>query len=397
MKRVGIIAEYNPFHNGHAGQIAAVRSRGAQSVAVVMSGSFAQRGSPAVFSKFTRARAALEGGADLVAELPAPWAAAEADRFAEGGVFLLAALGCDAICFGAECGGAEPLAALAQILDDPEFDAGLQARHAAGGGSLAALRAQLAEERLPGAAALLAEPNNNLGVAYLRAIRRLSLPLQAIALPREGAAHDAPLPSGGVCASAGALRGRILAGDLAALRPYVPAGALALYEEDAAEGAVLDEQAFSLSLLTALRLGDAAAFARLPGAGGEGLANLLARAAAEATSAAGLYALLKSKRYTHARLRRLALAAYLGLTDDLPRLPPYLRLLGGTKAGLQDIPGQAAGAAAPVSHSLAQLARLPGAAGQVAALEARAGALWALCLRRPRPASEEFTEKFIRP
>ena len=100
-----------------------------------------------------------------------------------------------------------------------------------------------------------------------------------------------------------------MAGDLAALRPYVPAGALALYEEDAAAGAVLDEQAFSLSLLTALRLGDTAAFARLPGAGGEGLANLLARAAAEATSAAGLYALLKSKRYAHARLRRLALAA----------------------------------------------------------------------------------------
>lgn len=396
MKRVGVIAEYNPFHNGHAGQIAALRRGGAQSVAVVMSGCFVQRGSPAVFSKFTRARAALEGGADLVAELPVPWAAAEADRFAEGGVFLLAALGCDTLCFGAECGDAKPLAALAALLDEPGFDAELRARHAAGGGSLAQLRARLAEERLPGAAALLAGPNNSLGIAYLRAVRRLGLPLQALALPREGAAHDAPLPARGTAASAGALRGRILAGDLAALRPYVPAKAFALYEKEAASGAVLDERAFSLSLLTALRLGDAAAFARLPGAGGEGLPNLLARAAAQAASAAELYGLLKSKRYTHARLRRLALAAYLGLTDDLPRLPPYLRLLGGGEAGLRELPGEAAGTAVPVSHSLARLARLPGDAGRIAALEARAGALWSLCLRRPRPASDEFTEKFIR-
>ncbi len=137
------------------------------------------------------------------------------------------------------------LAALAALLDEPGFDAELRARHAAGGGSLAQLRARLAEERLPGAAALLAGPNNSLGIAYLRAVRRLGLPLQALALPREGAAHDAPLPARGTAASAGALRGRILAGDLAALRPYVPAKAFALYEKEAASGAVLDERAFS--------------------------------------------------------------------------------------------------------------------------------------------------------
>ena len=395
MRRIGIIAEYNPFHSGHAAQIALLRQMGADSIAVVMSGSYVQRGSPALFSKFLRARAALAAGADLVAELPVPWAAAEADRFAEGGVFLLAAAGCEEICFGAEQADLDRLWQLARLLEDPAFDAALTARHTAGGGSLAALRARLAEQELPGAAALLAGPNNALGIAYLRAIDRLGLKMRAIAIPRVGAAHDAPLTDGKI-ASASALRALFYEQGAAALAPYLPESALPLYLAAEQEGAVADFDAFSLSLLTLLRAADPADFTALPGAGGEGLDRLLAKAAARAGSTEQLYDLLKSKRYTHARLRRLALAAYLGLREDLPRLPPYLRLLGGNDAGLREIPGRAAGAEIPVSQSLAKLCRLGGEAERVARLEARAGALWNLCLRAPRAASAEFTEKFIR-
>lgn len=396
MRRVGIITEYNPFHSGHAAQIAAARSRGAQSVAAVMSGSFVQRGSPAVFSKFVRARAALQNGVDLLAELPVPWAAAGADRFAEGGVALLAAMGCDTLCFGAECADAAALAALASLLEDPAFDAALRARHTRGGGSLASLRAALAEAQLPGAAALLAGPNNSLAVAYLRAARRLGLNFEILALPRLGAGHDAPLGDGGAIASAGALRALILAGRFEKARAYLPADAADLYAAELAAGRVLEERAFSLSLLTRLRCMGASDFDALPGAGGEGLTHLLARTAQQAAGAQELYDRLKSKRYTHARLRRLALAAYLGLTDDLPALPPYLRLLGGSERGLTDLPGRIGGVGIPVSQSLAKLARLPGDAGRVAAIEARAGALWSLCLQTPQIADGEFTEKFIR-
>ena len=395
MRKVGIIAEYNPFHSGHAAQIAALRQMGAQSVAVVLGGNFVQRGSPALFSKFLRARAALACGADLIAELPVPWAAAEADQFAEGGVFLLAAAGCDAICFGAEQPDLDRLWQLAVLLEDPAFDAALTAHHTAGGGSLASLRAQLAEQEIPGAAKLLAGPNNALGIAYLRAIRRLGLDLQAIVIPRIGAGHDMPLGKGKI-ASAGALRGLFYEKGAAALAPYLPECCLPLYLAAERAGAVADPAAFSLSLLTLLRAADPAGFAALPGAGGEGLDHLLAKAAAQAGSAEELYGLLKSKRYTHARVRRLALAAYLGLRGDLPRLPPYLRLLGGSAAGLREIPGRAAGIKIPVSQSLARLRRAGGDAGRVASLEARAGALWNLCLRIPRPASAEFTEKFLR-
>lgn len=406
MERAGVIAEYNPFHNGHAAQLALVRERGARSIAVVLSGCFVQRGGPALFSETVRAQAALRCGADLVAELPVAWAAAEADRFAAGGVALLAAMGCDTLCFGAEDPDPGRLWALARLLEEPAFDAALKARHAAGGGSLAALRATLAEERLPGAAALLAGPNNSLGVAYLRAILRLGLPMEALPLPRLQAAHDAPLPGGGAYASAAALRGALAAagaeGGLPALQRlagYLPAAALPLYRQAVEAGAVLDPRAFSLSLLSLLRAAGPGAFARLPGGGGEGLCGLLAAAAAEATDAEGLYARMKSKRYTHARLRRLALAAYLGLEEPLPALPPYLRLLGGSDAGLRGLPKAAGPAVPPLVRcsSLAKLCRAGGEAGRTARLEARAGALWALCLRTPRPAGELFTARFLRP
>ena len=124
MKTVGIIAEYNPFHNGHAYQITeAKRITGADYAVVVMSGNFVQRGTPAVWDKYTRTRAALLGGADLVFELPVVYATASAEYFAEGGVALLTALGVDTLCFGSECGDIDALMEIAKILIDesPEF------------------------------------------------------------------------------------------------------------------------------------------------------------------------------------------------------------------------------------------------------------------------------------
>ena len=110
MRVAGIVAEYNPFHNGHRYQIEATRRAGAECVVAVMSGNFVQRGEPALLDKFTRAKAALSCGVDLVLELPLPFAAAGAQRFARGAVALLDALGCvDTLSFGSECGALPPL------------------------------------------------------------------------------------------------------------------------------------------------------------------------------------------------------------------------------------------------------------------------------------------------
>ena len=112
MNIIGIVCEYNPFHKGHAWQIQAGRAALGEDSAVVcvMSGDYVQRGEAAVFSKFARAEAAVRCGADLVVELPLPYAGATAQRFAFGAVEVLAALGCvQALAFGSECGDVELL------------------------------------------------------------------------------------------------------------------------------------------------------------------------------------------------------------------------------------------------------------------------------------------------
>ena len=125
MKAVGIIAEYNPFHTGHAYHIAATRQQVGESKGIicVMSGNWVQRGECAVTDKWTRTSMALRGGADLVLELPLPWAISSAERFAQGGVATLKATGVvDTISFGSESGKAEELCKIAQVFETPSFE-----------------------------------------------------------------------------------------------------------------------------------------------------------------------------------------------------------------------------------------------------------------------------------
>ncbi len=124
MRTAGIISEYNPFHRGHAWQIGELRRRLGAETAVVcaMSGSFVQRGDFAVMRTHARAEAAVRGGADLVLELPLPWAIASAEGFAAGGVGVLAATGAvDTLVFGSECGDTETLKAVAAALESESF------------------------------------------------------------------------------------------------------------------------------------------------------------------------------------------------------------------------------------------------------------------------------------
>ena len=174
MKIAGIIAEYDPFHNGHAAHISHPRSENggnATHIVAVISGSFTQRGEPALLSKFKRAEMALACGADLVLELPMPWAMAPAEHFAAGGVAVLNALGCvDMLSFGSECGDVTSLRQLADISGNPLYQSALK-RHLENGAPYAAA-GQAAAESILGkeVANHLASPNNTLGIEYLRAM-----------------------------------------------------------------------------------------------------------------------------------------------------------------------------------------------------------------------------------
>ena len=188
MKFAGIIAEYDPFHNGHAWQLAQARALGAQRMAVAMSCGLTQRGALPLLPEAVRVQAALACGADLVFALPAPCACAGAEAFARAGVRILAAAGCDALVFGAENPDTALLQKAARVLCSEAYRTALRQQLAAGARSFAAARQAAVQALCPGAdiAALLDKPNNNLAVEYCKAIIEQNVEMQPIALPRQG-------------------------------------------------------------------------------------------------------------------------------------------------------------------------------------------------------------------
>lgn len=228
MKTVGIIAEYNPLHNGHAYQIAKAKElTGADYAVVVMSGNFVQRGQPAVMEKSLRTEAALLCGADIVLELPVHYAAASAEYFASGAVALLQKLGVvDVLCFGSECGDINRLSRLADALftEDEAFKSILKSRLKKGisypqarNDAFCTVFPQLSDE-LP----LLKHPNNILGLEYLKALKKRNCPITPYTISRMGSGyHDENL--GSPYSSALAIREAIAAGKpLYFVKEHVP-------------------------------------------------------------------------------------------------------------------------------------------------------------------------------
>lgn len=395
-KLAGIIAEYDPFHNGHAWQLQQAKALGAQRVAVAMSCGLTQRGALPLLPESVRVQAALTCGADLVFALPAPYACSGAECFARAGVQLLAAAGCDALVFGAETPDAALLMEAARVLSGAEYRNALKARLAAGARSFAAARQAAVEAVCPGTglAALLDKPNNNLAVEYCKAILELGAALVPIPLPRQGAGHGQALTeTGGQFASASALRTLWQSGGADAAAPYVPAEVLPLYREAFAAGQYTDlaaAQRCQLALLRS-RCAGTAPFAQVRGIS-EGLEHRLEAAVRSSTTHAELLDSLTTVRYPRARMRRLAMDAALDYSvDAFPALPPYLHLLGAQKDALPLLKA----AALPVSHSLARLAEQNTPCRAVVDAQLRACDFGALCRKKPEPMGGALRQKII--
>lgn len=395
-KLAGIIAEYDPFHNGHAWQLQQAKALGARRMAVAMSCGLTQRGALPLLPESVRVQAALTCGADLVFALPAPYACSGAECFARAGVQLLAAAGCDALVFGAETPDAALLMEAARVLSGAEYRTALKARLAAGARSFAAARQAAVEAVCPGTglAALLDKPNNNLAVEYCKAILELGASLVPIPLPRQGAGHGQALTeTGGQFASASALRTLWQNGGADAAAPYVPAEVLPLYREAFAAGQYTDlaaAQRCQLALLRS-RCAGTAPFAQVRGIS-EGLEHRLEAAVRSSTTHAELLDSLTTVRYPRARMRRLAMDAALGYSADaFPALPPYLHLLGAQKDALPLLKA----AALPVSHSLARLAEQNAPCRAVVDAQLRACDFGALCRKKPEPMGSALRQKII--
>ena len=395
-KLAGIIAEYDPFHNGHAWQLQQAKALGARRVAVAMSCGLTQRGALPLLPESVRVQAALTCGADLVFALPAPYACSGAECFARAGVQLLAAAGCDALVFGAETPDAALLMEAARVLSGAEYRTALKARLAAGARSFAAARQAAVEAVCPGTglAALLDKPNNNLAVEYCKAILELGVSLVPIPLPRQGAGHGQALTeTGGQFASASALRTLWQNGGADAAAPYVPVEVLPLYREAFAAGQYTDlaaAQRCQLALLRS-RCAGTAPFAQVRGIS-EGLEHRLEAAVRSSTTHAELLDSLTTVRYPRARMRRLAMDAALDYpADTFPALPPYLHLLGAQKDALPLLKA----AALPVSHSLARLAEQTPPCRAVVDAQLRACDFGALCRKKPEPMGSALRQKII--
>ena len=225
MNTIGIIAEYNPFHKGHAHQLEGLRQKYPETtLLVVMSGDFVQRGTPAIFSKFHRAQWAVMGGADIVFELPSMFAVSSAEYFASGGVRLLHALGCDAISFGTNHIQVEELVSIAKALDHPSTQESLRTLLGQGYSYGTALRKAIQQyysvstsmntndasgkntsennslETSNHMSILDSDPNTILGIEYIRALHRYHIGLDIIPVKRTSSHHNPTLddsfPSG---------------------------------------------------------------------------------------------------------------------------------------------------------------------------------------------------------
>lgn len=376
---VGIIAEYNPFHNGHARQIARIREEGEARVVAVMSGNFVQRGEPALLDKYVRAKAALACGVDLVVELPFPYACARARDFARMGVRAMEALGCvEELCFGAEWADLDLLWRAARALDSPET--GEETRRLCAQGLTYAKARRLALETVLGeGAALLDSPNNTLAVEYLRALEECGASLRPRALPREGAGHESLRLEGGI-ASGQALRALHKAGE--SWEGLVPPAALACYEGQPDFRLERGEAA----ALWQLRRMEKEDFAALPDVS-EGLENRLWEAARVCTGTADFLARVKTKRYPLARLRRILLHAVLGVRrEDFSFSLPYLKVLGFTERG-RELMGKGK---IPLLSKGVKIEALSEEAAELHWKTAKATDFFSLLAPVPRPKGEEY-------
>ena len=372
MKAVGIVAEYNPFHGGHQYQIRKIREIcGADTpIAAVMSGDFVQRGEAAAYDKFTRAAAAVRGGVSLVIELPLPWSLSSAEGFARGGVGLLGATGVvGALSFGSESGDLAALEMTAAALDTPAFSEALKAS-LTGGAPFAAARAKAAHALLGEVAAVLDTPNDLLAVEYLRAAIKLGYTFNYIPVRREGSVHDG-------AGSASELRARLREGG--SLSGLIPEEAWDVFcRADEAGRGYVSPESLRTAILSRLREKTPEDFAAVPDAA-EGLHFRLYEAARRGASAGEIADLAKSKRYAHARLRRMVMCAALGIcAGDADGVPPYLRVLAFDARGAALLREMKTCAALPVIVKSARVRDESEAVRRVFDLGSRAHDLYAL-------------------
>ncbi|MGE5614417.1 MAG: nucleotidyltransferase [Bacillota bacterium] len=416
MKVLGIVAEYNPFHNGHLYHVRTARElSGADCIVAVMSGNYTQRGEPAIVDKWARTEMALLCGIDLVIELPVAYAMASAEFFAYGAVRLLDSLGVvNALCFGSESGDLEKLAEAASILlEEPDeyknelkalLNSGKSFPSARQSALSAYLKSKLGNDNI---SETLRTPNNILGIEYIKALKRLGSNIVPMTVGRIGNDYNQGELSGEI-SSATSIRNTIadnpwnVASSL--LAPALPASSLDILERELAlgRGPVFPSD-FGTTLLSLLRKMTADEIRALPYME-DGLENRIALAARKSGSFDELLNSICTRRYTATRIQRILFSVLTGLTgnmfDSFNKMggPAYIRVLGFNHTGRKLLSKIRKKAALPVIIKTAgrKKSDLPGVSDMLA-LEAGATDQYVLGFKNPhmRVSGSEFTRNVI--
>lgn len=331
MRVVGIIAEYNPFHNGHQYHIEKAKELASADYAViVMSGNYVQRGAPAIMPKHLRAESALKCGADLVIELPVCYATGTAEQFAYGAVSLLDKLGCvDAICFGSECGDLDALLNVARLLCDEsdEYKDTLQS-YLRSGLSFPLARQKALNKIYPDCnyGQLLSEPNNILGIEYLKALYRLASNIKPLTIRREVSHyHDTDLQE--QFSSASALRQVVADGDYAKLYGQIPSACMPSLEDGYEVRYPIYTNDFSLLLKYKLLNETSMSLTEYADVSEE-LANRIFNRLNDYISFDQFCELLKTKEITYTRISRALIHILLDVKKSNYSEIEYARVLG---------------------------------------------------------------------
>ena len=320
MSVIGIVCEFNPFHNGHKHLIDSVKADG-DIVVCVMSGNFVQRGEPAIFPKEIRAKSALMNGADIVLELPFLYATASAELFASSAVKILNSFGCDKIAFGTENTTLNQLENAVEILLSNDFDENIK-KYLEGGLSYPKAR-QMAFEEF-NCDCDISSPNNILAIEYISAIRKNNYSITPITVNRKGANYN---DNFAIDDFASATHIRNLIKNNKDFQKYIPDNAYQIYKNALVNGEYLNAEKFNISALSILRSTNTInpEIANMA----EGLENRIASAVKTSSNLAEIYDNVKTKRFTHSRIRRAVLSCVMNVTNDDLQFPvPYCRLLG---------------------------------------------------------------------
>lgn len=373
MKIAGIVAEYNPFHKGHAYQIETLRAMGFDGIVAAMSGNFVQRADTALTDKYARARAAVRGGVDLVLELPLPYAVASAEDFALGGITVLAATGIlDAVCCGCESGDAKNRAQYEALCRADK--AGLIKECMKEGLSYpAACRAAVTETGCEWSD----EPNDVLALAYRKALQKISAHVPLVAIERKGSFHgDETEPF----ESASSIRRRWRAGE--DVSGSVPRGTAEMLADMQAS----DLSRLERSILAYYRTREPDDLAGCYGMR-EGISQRLC--AANAATMDELFDAAKTKRFPHSALRRAVLCGYLKIPASLPPIT-YLRVLAFNQRGQEMLRLMKEWASLPAVSSLSPAMEIDPIHSAMVKVQLRGDEYFALTLPSPMPRRQDF-------